>query len=127
MADDNKSCPMPRDPIAVWDNVLDLVADDDALTGKPSEQAREWSRQLDARIKSRVAELRRRLTPTDVEIQRDVPIPPAIQVLDRNAIVAQLELERKAGNLRWAHHELTGLSDDTLRITLALAMAKKRR
>lgn len=127
MTDDPKSCPALRDPIATWDNILDLVAEDDALNEEPSEQAKEWLGQLDARVKSQVAELRRRLTPTDVEIQRDVEIPPAIQALDRTAIVAQLEIERRAGNVRWHHHELTGLSDDSLRMTLALAMAKKRR
>lgn len=125
MTDDHKSRPAPRDPIAIWENILDLVAEDDGLNEEPSEQAREWLEQHDVRVKSHVAELRRRLTPTDVEIQRDVTIPPEIAALDRNAIIALLEIERRAGNVRWHHHELTGLTDDSLRITLALAMAKK--
>ena len=126
MTDDPKSCPAPRDPIAIWDNILELVAEDDAQNAEVSEGVRQWSQRLDAQVKSRIAELRRKLTPTDVEIQRDVTIPPEIQALDRNAIVAQLEIERRAGNCRWAHSELTGLSDESLRRTLTLAIKTRK-
>ena len=127
MTHDHKTGPASRDPAAIWDDILDLVAEDDAETGQASEAVREWSQQLEARVKSRVAELRRRLTPIDVPIQRGVTIPPEVQALDRDAIVARIESLRKAGVVRYSHHELTGLSDHNLRIALSLAMALSRK
>src|SRR5262245_19631175 len=79
MTDDPTTCPAPRDPRAVWADILDLVAEDDAETAESSEGVKQWSRQLDAQIKSRLAELRRRLTSTYVEIKRGVTIPPEIR------------------------------------------------
>ena len=126
MTDDTKSCPAPRDPRAVWGDILEMVADDDAETGESSEAVKQWSRRLDARIKSRVAELRRRLTPTDVEIKQDVMIPPEILAMDHNALVAQLESMRQSGIVSIQHQQLTGLSDKSLRQALAIAVQKLR-
>ena len=127
MTDDTKSCPEPRDPRAVWADILEMVADDDAETGESSEGVKQWSQRLDAQVRSRVAELRRRLTPTDVEIKRDVTIPPEILAMGRNAVVAQLEILRQAGLVRYAHQELTGLSDYNLQLALVLAMESNRK
>jgi hypothetical protein len=127
MTDDTKSCPDPRDPRAVWADILEMVADDDAETGESSEGVKQWSQRLDAQVRSRVAELRRRLTPTDVEIKRNVTIPPQIQAMSRNAVVAQLEILRQAGLVRYAHQELTGLSDYNLQLALVLAMESNRK
>jgi hypothetical protein len=126
MTDDSKSCPAPRDPRAVWSDILEMVADDDAETGESSERVKQWSRRLDAQIKSRVAELRRRLTPTDVEIKEDVTIPPEILAMDHDALVAQLESMRQSGIVSIQHQQLTGLNDKSLRQALAIAMQKLR-
>ena len=126
MTDDTKSCPGPRDPRAVWGDILEMVADDDAETGESSEGVKQWSRQLDAQIKSRVAELRRRLTPMDVEIKQEVTIPPEILAMDHNALVAQLESMRQSGIVSIQHQQLTGLNDKSLRQALAIAMLKLR-
>ena len=127
MTKDDKSGCGERDPIAIWDDILDLVAEDDADTGKPSEGDIAWSAAVDASVKARLAELRRQLTPSDVPIRRGVEIPPEIEALDRQALVAQLEILRQGANVRYAHQELTGLSDNNLRIMLALAMRSSRR
>lgn len=127
MTDDHKTCPPERDPIAIWDDILDLVAEDDAETGEPTEEDRQWSQRLEARVKSRVAELRRRLTPTEVSIKRGVTIPSEIQALDRDMVVARLDILRQAGIVLYQHRELTGLSDDGLRLMLAVAMRSNRR
>lgn len=126
MTDDTKSCPAPRDPRAVWADILEMVADDDAETGESSEGVKRWSRELDAQIKSRVAELRRRLTPMDVEIKQEVTIPPEILAMDHNALVAQLESMRQSGIVSIQHQQLTGLSDKSLRQALAIAVQKLR-
>lgn len=127
MTDDHNICPVPRDPREIWDDILDLVAEDDAEAGTSSHEVEQWARRLEAQVKSKVAELRRNLTPTDVAIKRDVTIPPEIEVLDRNAVVAQLEVLRQAGQVRYAHHELTGLSDHNLQVALVLAMRSNRK
>lgn len=126
MTDDTKSCPAPRDPRAVWADILEMVADDDAETGESSEGVKQWSRELDTPIKSRVAELRRRLTPTDVEIKQDVTIPPEILAMDRDALVAQLESMRQSGVVSIQYQQLRGLNDKSLRTTLVIALQKLR-
>jgi hypothetical protein len=126
MTDDTKSCSVPRDPRAVWNDILDLVADDDAQTGESSEQVKQWSRQLDAQIKARVAELRRSLTPTEVEIKRDVTIPPEILAMGRDALVAQLEILRQSGVISIQHLRLTGLNDQSLRTALVIGMEMQK-
>jgi len=125
--DDKIGCATPRDPIAIWDDILDLAAEDDADTGEPTAKDRQWSQRLDARVKSRIAELRRSLTPTDAPIKRGVTIPPEVLALDRDAIVAQLEILRQGEHVRYSHQELTGLSDNNLRILLALALGSNRK
>jgi hypothetical protein len=54
-----------------------------------------------------------------------VAIPPALQALGRPVLIAQLEALRRAGLVRYAHQDLTGLSDNDLRKTLALALAER--
>ena len=126
MTNDTNGCASQRDPRAVWDDILELVAEDDAETVESSEGVKEWSRQLDARIKSRVAELRRSLTPTDVEIKRDVTIPPEIQAMSRDALVAQLEILRQSGVVSIQHLRLTGLNDQSLRTALVIGMEMQK-
>jgi hypothetical protein len=116
-----------RDPVAIWDDILDLVAEDDAEIGVASDDDVRWSQHVDAQVKSRIAALRRQFTPTVVPIQHGVTIPPAIQAMDRRALVAQLEALRQGGHLRYAHHDLTGLSDTDLRTMLAIAMGPPER
>lgn len=127
MTDEHNPGHTMRDPVATWEDILDLIAEDDAETGTPTQEDRQWSQRLDAKIKSRVAELRRRLTPTDVAIQRGVTIPPEILALDREAVVAQLEIWRQSGDVQLWHRDLTGLSDNSLRIALTIAMRWNRR
>jgi hypothetical protein len=89
-----------RDPIATWDDILDLIAEADAETGTPTEEDRKWSQRLDAKVKARVAELRRRGTPTEVPIQRSMMVPRDALGLDLEAVIAQLESMRQGGDAR---------------------------
>jgi hypothetical protein len=125
-SDNNNACPVERDAIAIWDDIMDLVAEDDVEHGESSAADRQWSKHVDVKVKARVAELRRRLTPMDVPIKRGVTIPPQILALDRDAVVAQLEILRQSKNVRYAHRELTSLSDNNLRILLTIAIGSKK-
>lgn len=122
MSQQDKPRVVVRDPIAAWDDLIDLLADDDAETGEPSEEDQQWSQRMELGVKSRLAELRRKLTPTAVVIQRGVRIPEEIQALARPALVAKLEQLRKGSNVRYAHRDLTGLSDNDLRTMLAILL-----
>ena len=51
-----------------------------------------------------------------------MPIGSEIRALDRAGILAQLEALRQVGDLRYAHQDLTGLSDADLRRMLAILM-----
>lgn len=127
MTKDDKADCGTRDPVAIWEDILDLVAEDDAENGESTDEDREWSKSLDATVRARLAEMRRQLTPGDVPVQRGVTIPPEIEALDRQALVERLEMLRQGANVRYAHQELTGLSDNNLRIMLALAMRSSKR
>jgi len=107
------------DAIAILDAVIDHVAEEEAENGEPTEQDLRWSHDLRRQMQSRIAALRRQLTPAR-PIIRSVSIDSGIRVLDREGLLAQLEALRQRGDLRYAHQELTGLSDDDLRRMLAL-------
>lgn len=119
MSPQDKPGNTPRDPVAIWDDILDLVAEDDAETGEASEDDVRWSQSVDAGVRARLAQLRRQLTPIDVPIKRGVTIPPEIQAMDRPALVAQLEILRQCANVRYAQRDLMGMTDNDLRTMLA--------
>jgi hypothetical protein len=116
-----------RDPVAIWDDILDVIAEDDAETGEASEDDVQWSQRVDAMVKSRLAGLRRQLTPTDVPVKRGVSIPSEIQAFDRKMLLAQLEILRQGASVRYAHQDLTGLSDNDLRTMLAILVEPAER
>lgn len=116
-----------RDPIAIWDDLLDLVAEDDAETGVASEDDAQWAQHLRGDVKARLAELRRQHTPAAVPLKYGVIIPAHIQAMDHNMLVAQLEILRQDPDVRYAHRDLTGLSDNDLRQMLAILVGPTER
>lgn len=108
-----------RDAVAILDAVIDHVAEEEAENGEPTEQDLRWSRDLRRQMQSRMAALRRQLTPVQ-PIVRSVSIGSEIRGLDREGLLAQLEALRQGGDVRYAHQDLTGLSDDDLRRMLAI-------
>jgi hypothetical protein len=126
MTPSDKSGSASRDPIAIWDDILDLVAEDDAEAGEPSADDIQWSQSVDAKMKSRLAELRRQLTPSDVTIKRGVTIPSEILALCRNDLIARIEILRQAPNVQYAHQDLTGLSDNDLRTMLVVLVGRTK-
>lgn len=107
-----------RDASAVLDAVIDLVAEEEAENGEPTEQDIRWSRDLRAQMQSRIAALRRQLTPAQPNAPQDTPPGAEIHALDREGLLARLEALRGDGE-RNARPDLTGLSDDDLRQMLA--------
>lgn len=59
---DKDGKPAP-DATAILDAVIDLVAEEEAENGEPTEQDIRWSRDVRAQMQSRIAELRRQLKP----------------------------------------------------------------
>jgi hypothetical protein len=117
--DDKPGCG-PREPAELWQDLVDLFAESAAEAGAPTDDDLTWSAALDADVKSRLAEMRRRLTPGHVPIRRGVDIPSEIEAMDRAALVKQLEMLRQGGQIRYAQRELTGLTDHDLRNMLAV-------
>jgi len=114
---DKDDKPVPN-ASAVLDAVIDLVAEEEAENGQPTEQDIRWSRDLRAQMQSRIAALRRQLTPAQPNAPQDTPRGTDIRALDREGLLARLEAHRGGGGGN-ARQDLTGLSDDDLRQMLA--------
>lgn len=71
----DKDGPFP-DATAILDAVIDLVAEEEAENGEPTEQDIQWSRDLRRNIQARIAVLRRQLTSVE-------PVDPPAAPIDR--------------------------------------------
>lgn len=118
-----------RDPIATMEALLDDVAEQAAEDYVPTADDLRWARELRATVERRLANLERRprRAATDTSERHDVIVPAEIQALDREGLLARLEILRQDPNVQWAHHDLTGLSDDGLRRLLADLMSLAER
>jgi hypothetical protein len=108
------------DPVEVWERLLQDVAEQHAEDFVPTESDLKWAKDTRAYVNRRLAELRRRLTPTASPPREGVVVPAWVQALDRAALLAQIEALRQGEAARYAHHDLTALTDDDLRALLAL-------
>ncbi len=84
-------------------------------TSTPKE--REWSRALGAKLDTRLAELRRNLTPADPPTETAKPIRPSTLAMVRDAVLAAIAMlpQSMSGDAQFAHRNLKQLSDDDLR------------
>jgi hypothetical protein len=111
-----------RDPIEIWDDLLHDAAEQAAEDIVPTEDDIRWAREVNAMVTARLAALRRQRASLHVPVRRGVTIPPEIQAMDRGALVTQLERLRREANVRYAHQDLTGLTDHDLRTLLTMIL-----
>ena len=117
-----------RDPIAIMEGLLDDVAEQAVEDLEPTADSIQWSRALGDQVRREVARMEHRVT----RARRDV-VPPAvtipveIQALDRNTVLARLEILRQNAKVQYAHRHLSGLSDDELRRLFAHALTLTKR
>jgi hypothetical protein len=111
-----------RDPIDIWNDLLHDAAEQAAGDSTPTEDDRLWARQVEETVTTWMAGVRRRRTRLLVPIRRGVTIPPAIQAMDRGAILTQLERMRKEGTIQYANEMLRGLSEHDLQTLLTAAL-----
>ena len=109
--------------VAMLDAVITLVAEDEAEDGQSTPDQARWAHGVAQAVAIRVAELRRQLTPARPVIKRAAPVASQIRALDRVGLLARLETLRQGEQVRYAHQDLTGLSDDDLRRMLAILEA----
>ena len=108
------------------DDLLDELSYQAALAeadhGKSSATDVRWSRELDAKLQARLAELRRNLLPAAAPIQKAKPIRAKWLTLQRDAMIAKLTeiTQAMSGAVQYAHRDLQGLSDNDLRQLLDL-------
>ena len=103
-------------PVAVLDAIMDCVALEHAESTEvftPSEDR--WARKLRQEVERGLAALRRQLTPSQARYKRLRPIPEELLKLERDALIARLTSLRQASSVRYAHQDLTGLTNDDLR------------
>jgi hypothetical protein len=79
----------------------------------------EWARNVRRSVEMRLAALRRQLTPEEPKRRRLAPIPEYLRALDRTALLARLEALRTRQNVRYAHLDLTELTEEDLRQIVA--------
>lgn len=118
--------PLP-DASAVFETILDHIAEEEAENEVSTETDRCWAHNLRQQMETHIAALRRQLTPVRPVVRRPPPISSEIRALDRDGLLARLEALRQAEHVRYAHQDLTGLSDDDLRHMLALLVASPDR
>lgn len=116
-----------RDPIDIWDDLLHEAAEGAAADHVPTADDIRSAREVDTAVKAGLATLRRQLAPRKVPIRRGVTIPPEIQAMRRGALMAQLEQLRQTANVRYAHQDLTGLSDHDLRTLLTVILKPRNK
>ena len=117
-----------RDPIAVMDALLHDAAAQAAEDHVPTDEERRWAQDATAKLRRQLAQLPRAPSaqPSAAPAKRDVEIPPALQALDRGTLLAQLEFLRQHGHARYAHQNLTRLTDNDLRKMLAVLLAPQK-
>lgn len=115
------------DPIAAWDAIVDLAAEDDMASYQPTPDDLQWARRVDAMVQARLDTLQHQITRSRSVIKRGVAIPREIQALGRPELLARLEAMRQRPGVRYAHQDLTGLSDHDLRTMLVVLMKKPGR
>lgn len=128
MSQNGKRSRTARDPIAIMDGLLDDVAEQAVEDLEPTADSVRWSQALGDKVRRQLASMERRgaRTPTD-QVRRSVTIPAEIQALDREGVLARLEILRQSANVQYAHQDLSGLSDDELRRMLAHALTLTER
>jgi hypothetical protein len=114
-----------RDPIAIMDALLHDVAVQAAEDYVSTDEDQRWADDTVAALHRQLAKLEptRDARSGAASAKRDVEIPDAIQGLNRETLLAQLEFLRQHGQVRYAHQKLTGLSVNDLRKTLAMVLA----
>lgn len=101
--------------------ILDAIYNDAALAEAESESASpedtKWAHGVRSSVQSRLAEMRRSLTPAAAPAKKAKPIRPSLLALGRDALVERLTqlTQRMGGAVQFAHRHLAGLSDDDLR------------
>lgn len=107
------------------ETVLELVAEESI---DPADEARAdaWARGLRQRVDTQLAALRRQLTPARPVPRDAIGISDEIRSLDREALLARLEILSQAPEVRIAHLDLSGLSEDDLRQLVAEIEATER-
>ena len=129
------------DAAAILDAVIDLVAEEEAENGEPTEEDIRWSRDVRRQIEARIAELRHQLDRQRLQAAGSAVIPGgppdgdreltpvepaelaapmrddshALHALDREALLARLQALHPPG----VHPDLASLRDEDLRRMLA--------
>jgi hypothetical protein len=116
-----------RDPIATMDALLHDIAAQAAEDHVPTDEDRRWARGAMAKLRREFAQhpLGQRAKPPAGT--RGVTIPAELLALDRETMLAQIDILRRVANVTYQHEKLTGLSDHDLRVMLAMMLDPERR
>jgi hypothetical protein len=101
------------------DAVLHHIALEAMEHNASTERNDRWANGLHQKMQSQIAALRRQRVPARAAISPIEQIPTDYQGLVRKSLLARIEALRNSGSVRYAHLEVTGLSDEDLRRLLA--------
>lgn len=115
-----------RDPIAIMDALLHDVAAQAAEDHVPTAEDIRWARGALAKLQREFDQDPPGDRARPALATRGVAIPPELLTLDREALLARIEILRKVANVNYQQYELTGLSDHDLRVMLAMMLDPER-
>ena len=93
----------------------------------PNDEDRRWARGALAKLQREFAHHPSGNRARPAPDKRGVTIPAELLALDREAMLAQLEMLKRVANVNYQLDELKGLSDHDLRVMLAMMLNPERR
>ena len=126
MASNTNRPKAPHTAVDTLAAILAHVAMDADNDDRPTDDDRDWAQALAADTQRRLNAMRRARTPRSPAIGPAASISAELQALARPALIAQLGQVSQRGDAKFAHRDLTGLTDDDLRQLLAVALAGER-
>jgi len=115
-----------RDPIAIMEGLLDDVAEQAVEDHAPTADNIRWSREVGEKVARVLARMERRSSRRMADqVVPSVGVSPEVAALDRESLLARLDILNRDNYVQFLNQDLRGLSDDELRRMLAHALTVK--
>lgn len=115
-----------RDPVAIMDALLHDSAAQAAEDHVPTDEDKRWARGAMARLRREFDHPPPVRRATAASAKRGVTIPGELLALDRETMLAKIEVLKHVANVNYQLDELKGLSEHDLRVMLAMMLDPER-
>jgi hypothetical protein len=108
------------------DALLHDIAAQAAEDHVPTNEDRRWARGALAKLHREFEQHPPGPRARSASAKRGVSIPGELLALDRETMLARIEMLKQVANVSYQHEKLTGLSDHDLRVMLAMMLDPER-